>query len=176
MKLGLVLFNLVFIMLLGCSGEQQTSADTDNSEKKDTAFKITAKTIENFDYADYGLSSEGENAVKDWEKYQELAIQIGYLKKGDLSFFNGDKKLLKKFVETFKVEIPDELRTNPIESRVIIVETTLLRLNENLTLDNIDNQLKLDSVKEVVVAFSNLNFLINKKLIRDKGEKIQSQY
>ena len=176
MKLGLVLFNLVFIMLLNCSGDQQATSDTQTAEKEDSAFKITAKTIEKFDYADYALSADGENAVKEWEKYQELAIQVGYLKKGDLSFFNGDTKLLKKFIETFKIELPDELRTNPIESRVIIVETTLLRLNENLTLDNIDNQLKLESVKEVVVAFSNLNFLINKKLIRDKGEKIQSQY
>jgi len=176
MKLGLVLFNLVFIMLLSCSGDQQTTPDTETSEKDDTAFKITAEIIEKFDYADYALSTDGENAVKEWEKYQELAIQVGYLKKGDLSFFNGDNKLLKKFIETFKIELPDALRTNPIESRVIIVETALLRLNENLTLDNIDKRLKLESVKEVVVAFSNLNFLINKKLIRDKGEKIQSQY
>jgi hypothetical protein len=61
-------------------------------------------------------------------------------------------------------------------SRNSIIETMVLRLNEHLTLDNIDNQLKRESVKEVLIAFSNLNYQINKKLERDLYEKIKSEF
>lgn len=175
MRIGLVLLNIFSFLLMSCGdGESQSQiTDTENENQKTP---ITAKAIENFDYSDYALSTNGEEAVADWEKYQELAIQISYLKKADLSFFNGDKKLLKKFIDEFKAQIPEDLQTNPIISRTIIIETTLLRLNENLTLDNIDSDLKLESVKEVVVAFSNLNYQINKKLSRDIYEQIKAEY
>ncbi|WP_369998830.1 hypothetical protein [Winogradskyella sp.] len=175
MKIGLVLLSIFSFLMLSC-GEGESQSQTINTEVENQQTPITAKAIENFNYSDYALSSEAEEAIVSWKKYQELAIQIGYLKKADLSFFNGDQKLLKKFIDEFKAQIPVELRTNPITSRTIIIETTLLRLNENLTLDNIDSNLKLESVKEVLVAFSNLNYQINKKLVRDRNEKIMPQY
>ena len=56
------------------------------------------------------------------------------------------------------------------------METSLLRLNENLTLDNIQDSLKLQSVKEVLVAFSNLNYQINKKLEKDIYDQIEAEF
>ncbi len=175
MRIGFFLLNACFLLLLNC-GDDKPSSENNTEESVNQQPIITAKAIDGFKYMDYVLSSRGEIAVADWEKYQELAIQIDYLKKADLSFFNGDKELLKKFIEEFKAQTPELLKTNPIISRTAIIETTLLRLNENLTLDNIDSQLKLESVKEVLVAFSNLNYQINKKLERDLYEKIKSEY
>ena len=82
---------------------------------------------------------------------------------------------LKKFITEFKASIPKEFLTNPIVSRTVILETMLLKLNENLTLDNIDDRDKLLSVKEVLIAFSNLNYQINKKLERDVYDKIEPE-
>lgn len=175
MRIGFVLLNVCFLLFINC-GEDKLSSEVNTEENTTQQPIITAKAIEGFKYTDYVLSPRGENAVADWEKYQELAIQINYLKKADLSFFNGDKELLKKFITEFKAQTPSLLKTNPIISRTVIIETALLRLNENLTLDNIDNKLKLKSVKEVLVAFSNLNYQINKKLERDLYEKIKSEF
>ena len=175
MRVGLILLNLCFLFLFNC-GEDKPSSELKTEEDKAQQPVINAKAIEGFKYTDYVLSTRGENAVSAWDKYQELAIQVNYLKKADLSFFNGDKALLKGFIDTLKLKTPPILSTNPIISRTAIIETSILRLNENLTLDNIDNQLKLESVKEVLVAFSNLNYQINKKLERDFYEKIQSEY
>ena len=175
MRIGFFLLNVCFLLFINCGDDKLSSED--NTEENTTQQPvITAKAIEGFKYTDYVLSPRSEKAVADWEKYQELAIQINYLKKADLSFFNGDKELLTKFIDEFKKQTPPLLKTNPIVSRTAIIETTLLRLNENLILDNIDDQLKLQSVKEVLVAFSNLNYQINKKLERDLYEKIKSEF
>ena len=173
MKIGQVVITIFSIILISCGGNNTTeSIVTENVDQK---IAINAKTIEGLEYTDYALSAEGEKATTDWDKYKELAIQIGYLKKGDLSFFNGDKEPLKKFINEFRIGIPDLFRTNPIVSRTVIIETTLLKLNENLTLTNIDARAKLSSIKEILVAFSNLNYQINKKLERDVYDRIESE-
>ncbi|MFP4844700.1 hypothetical protein [Winogradskyella sp. PE311] len=157
-------------------GNDSVSSEVANAEVSNQKTVITAKAIENFSYKDYVLSPDGEKAVEKWEKYQELGIQINYLRKADLSFFNGDKALLKKFIAEFIADLPPDFDTKPIVSRTIVIKTTLLKLNENLTLDNIDGALKLESVKEVMIAFSNLNYQINKKIIGDKYEQIKSDF
>ena len=174
MKTGLVVLNIVFVMLVSCGDDKNAIIDTDIGTKNQKSV-ITAKAIENFDYTDYALSAEADKAIANWEEYKELAIQINYLKKADLSFFNGEKKLLKTFIGEFRANIPDQLRSNPIVSRTVIIETTLLKLNENLTIDNIDEQVKLLGVKEVLESFSNLNYQINKKLERDIYDKIEKE-
>lgn len=174
MKAGLVVLNIVFVMLVSCGDDKGKIIDTD-SETMDQKIVISSKAIENFDYTDYALSAEADKAIADWKEYQELAIQINYLKKADLSFFNGEKKLLKTFIGEFRSNIPDQLRSNPIVSRTVIIETTLLKLNENLTIANIDEQVKLLGIKEVLESFSNLNYQINKKLERDIYDKIEKE-
>ena len=71
--------------------------------------------------------------------------------------------------------MPDQFKLNPILSRSAIVETDLLKLNENLTLDNIKRSEKLLSIKALFVSFSNLNYQINEKLESDFYDKIQPE-
>lgn len=174
MKFGSIILQLFFVMLISCGNDKGAQEPLDNKADNE-GVEITTKAIQNLDYSDYVLSNEAEKELANWEKYQELAIQVNYLKKADLSFFNGDKELLKKFLEEFKIGLQEKLKTNPIISRMAIVETSILRLNDNLTLDNISGKDKLESVKEVIVAFSNLNYQINKKLESDKYSNIQPQ-
>ena len=175
MKIRFSLICVLFVLLTNCKGDQNSTeiASEEASNQKEV---ITARAIENFKFTDYVLSANGESVVANWDKYQELAIQVSYLRKADLTFFNGDKALLKGFIDTLKMKIPDTLQTNPIISRTVIMETTLMRLNENLTLDNIKDSLKLQSVREVLVAFSNLNYQINKKIEKDIYDQIESEF
>ncbi len=174
MKIGLYGLCFFCFVLLSC-GDNKTSTDVSDIENSAQTPVLTAKAIENFDYKEYALSSESEKALTNWEKYQELAIQISYLKKADLSFFREDKKDLRQFIKEFKAGIPKEFLTNPIISRTVIVETTLLKLNENLSLDHVNDRTKLLSIKEVLVAFSNLNYQINKTLERNLYDQIQPE-
>ena len=141
MKIERFVLIIIFVLLVSCSGDKSTTTNV-GTESADQDVKITAKAIEKFDYKDYALSTNAEVVVANWEKYQELGIQISYLKKADLSFFNGDKKVLKDFIDVFRMTIPTELHTNPIVSRTVIIETALLKLNESLTIDNIGGRIK----------------------------------
>ena len=174
MKIGLYVLSFFCFMFISC-GDDKGTTEVVETENKNQKPAITSKAIEDFDYTDYALSPESEETLVNWEEYQELAIQISYLKKADLSFFNSDKDELKKFIDQFKIETPKELLINSIISRTVILETMLLKLNESLTLDSIDGKLKLLNVKEVLVAFSNLNYQINKKLESDIYSKIQPE-
>jgi len=175
MKITSVILFLCCFIVMSCGNDKNGTNEAETTEKIEQNAKITAKTIENIDYKDYALSSEAEEVIVTWERYKELAEQISYLKRADFSFFNGDKEILKKFISEFKVQMPDDLRTNPVVSRNAIIETALLKLNENLTLDNIERRDKLLGIKALFVAFSNLNYQINKKLERDIYDKIKPE-
>ena len=175
MKITSVILGLCCITVMSCGDDKSTTIETETVVTTDQNARITAKTIESLNYNDYVLSSEAEKAIISWEKYKELESQIRFLKKADFSFFNGDKELLTTVIREFKTQMPEEFKTNPIISRNAIIETALLKLNENLTIDNIKRKDKLLGIKALFVAFSNLNYQINKKLEKDTYNKIQPE-
>ena len=75
-----------------------------------------------------------------------------------------------------KSNIPDVLNTNSIFSRLVVIETKVLKLNDLLILDNIDVNTQLSSIREVLIAFSNLNFRINKLLEFNTYKAIQPEW
>lgn len=175
MKFTAILLLLCSVLIMSCDDDKTTTSAIEVSEKTNEDKKITASTIEGIAYKDYALSPEAHQEIIPWTQYHELSTQIDFLKKGDFSFFNEENADLLKFIKDFKSSLPNTLKTNPIVSRNVIIETSLLKLNEYLTLDNIEREDKLLGIKEVFVAFSNLNYQINKKLERDMYNDIQPE-
>lgn len=163
-----------FFLSFACGSDSKSKVQSELDPSEITS-GVVLNDIESLNYIDYALSTEGEEAVLEWEKYQELAIQINYLKQGDVSFFKGERELLLTFITDLETSIPKDLETNPISSRVAVVITALLKLNDDLSLDNIEPSAKLASIKLLLVSFSNLNFQINKKLERDFFDSIQPE-
>jgi len=162
----MVYFIALFIMSIGCKNEvnQKTEEAAEVSVEKNN---ITPEDIESFRFDDYALSNDAYVALENWQKYQELNEQINFVKEADFSFFMGEKNVLKTFLNDFKVEMPDVIKTTPILSRVTVLETMVLKLNSTLKLDNVDKATKLKTINELLVAMSNLNLQINKKFELD---------
>lgn len=175
MKLQINLTGILFLALVSCGDKNEVENTSVEETNPSVEQNISSQAIERLDYTEYVLSPEAETAINRWEKYQEFAIQINFLKKADLSFFVSEGKLLEDFFTQLKTSIPPNLKTNPIESRLLILETKSLKLRDNITLENIKIPLQLSSIKEVLVAFSNLNLQINKKLEFDEYNKIQPE-
>jgi hypothetical protein len=163
MRFKLLCFSLVCLLIFSCKTDTQIQ-EVESALNDKQSKRITKGEIQSLKYNDYGLSKEASIAVNDWQKYQEINTQIEYLKTGDLSFFKTDISLVTTFINDFKAEIPKSLSTNEINSRIIALETKILKLNSLLLLDNISKKDQIEGIKEVLVAFSNLNLQVNKKL------------
>jgi hypothetical protein len=157
----IVLF-LSFILVLGCKSKTEQPTDGLSDQEKDSE-KITAKDIENLKYKDYVLSPEAREAVINWQRYQELTMQIDYLKRADFSFFGGKNEILTTFLKDLRTDMPQSVTTPAIKERLIALETKLLKLHSTLKLSNAKKSEILDNIKELLVATSNLHLQINKK-------------
>jgi hypothetical protein len=170
MKIKHLLFLLSVALFFNCgNGTSETPSSTEEKSNSQT-LKITQKVIEQLKYNDYVLSTDAQKAVANWINYQELTTQIGFLKKRDFSFFKGEETVMTTFIADLKTNIPEIINTNPIKARITVVETTLLKLNNDLLIDNLPTEEKLESIKTLLVAVSNFNYLINKKLEFDKTD------
>ena len=163
-------FALVLVLFVSC-GETSSNASKKQSEAKKQAPKaVTASAVEKFKFNDYILSSDADKEVSKWPKYRELSTQLSFLKKADLTFFTSEKDTLKVFIDSLKNSVPSAINTYPINNRILVLETKLLKLNNDLSLDNYALEKKLKSIKELLVANSNLIYGINKKLEFDAND------
>jgi hypothetical protein len=173
-----ILFIVALILVnFGCKKTPDQKLDETVLVSEDIK-KITPEDIESIRFDDYVLSDDSKKALENWQKYQELNEQIGYVNQADFSFFNGEKKILKTFINDFKTEMPDSIKTAPILSRITALETMILKLNSTLKLDNVDKTEQLRAVKELLIAMSNFNLQINKKFeleanLVDKNVKVE---
>ena len=151
-----------FLVNIGCNNAPTQKLE-ETKEVSEHIKDITPKDIESLRFEDYALSDDSRKALENWQKYQDLNEQIDFIRKADFSFFSGDSKVLKAFLNDFKTEMPETIKTAPILSRIIALETKILKLNSILRLNNMDKATRVDAIKEVLVAMSNLNLQINKK-------------
>lgn len=159
------LFLLGFLIFLGCKSEPKAEMITHTDQEKSSV--ITAADIEKLDYTDYVLSPESENAVLDWQKYQDLKATIGQLKNADFSFFKVEKNIMSDFITELKAGQPEMINTPAIRSRMTVLETNLLRMQDLFNLDNIKKTEYLEAIKELLVADVNLKLQINKKFEKE---------
>lgn len=153
---------LSLFLILGCNSKSEPST-TDISEEEQDSQRITAKDVENLKYTDFTLSTEAKEAVMNWQRYQELIMQIEYLKKADFSFFSGKNELLNNFLKDLNADMPATVATPAIKERLIALETKLLKLHSTLKLSNTKKAEILAATKELLVATSNFHLQINKK-------------
>lgn len=171
--------NLKLFLLLTFSIFLSTCSDksTENLIDQQTTPKnvLTEKAINKLNFRDFGLSDKAEKVVESWVKYNELKIQLDYLRKADVSFFKSETKELQDFIIAFKEEIPEDINSDPIVSRAIVLETKLMLLHQTLLKENTATKNQLKGIKALLVAFSNLNFQIDKQLERNFYDQIQPE-
>lgn len=163
-------FLLSILIVIGCKSEPK--AEELPSENQEKSYAVSTEDIEKMDYTDYVLSPDSAEAVLDWQKYQDLQQHIELLKKANLSFFKVEKKIMQEFITELKTEQPALITTPAIRSRMTVLETNLLRLQDLSNLDNIKKKDLLEAIKELLIADVNLKLQINKKFEKE-AQQIQ---
>ncbi len=77
--------------------------------------------------------------------------------------------LIKEFEET----IPEEIKTDAVNARVLVVQNMYYKLNSTVNLSTSTKEELKKDITDMLEAFSNLNFQINKKFERDSQNTIK---
>ena len=126
--------------------------------------EITEQDISKLKYVEYILDSKTVDFVQDWSEYVQLEEVIENVKKADLTYFNDNEKAIQLQLKELKQNIPDNLKSESILSRLLVLETKLLKLESLSNLTTTSKEELLENIKEFLVSFSNLSFQMNKKV------------
>ncbi|MFI0428713.1 hypothetical protein [Mariniflexile sp. HMF6888] len=136
-------------------------------DKTNDSLEIKAKDISKIKYTDYILDSKAEDVTINWNAYKQLQEVIVHVKKADLSFFYNNTKEVKELLTNLKQNIPSDINNPSILARISALETKLLKLESLSNLSTTSKEELLENIKDLLVAFSNLNLQINKKIEGD---------
>lgn len=171
MRIKAVMTIFLMSFFLNCGDKNSENLESETLEANQQKKTISVSVIENLKYQDYILSGDSEKEVRDWSKFQELSTQISFLKQADVSFFTSEKDTLKVFLDSLKSNVPEIINNNAVNARILALETKLLKLNNDLLLENYNVDYKIQSIKELLIANSNLIYVINRKIDFDKIDR-----
>lgn len=161
---------LSFLIFISCNSEPKPVENPLDVQEK--AYTVQAEDIEMLEYTDYALSPKSSEAILDWQLYQDLQNHIKLLKRGNVSFFRVERGIMQEFIIELKLQQPPVIITPAIKSRLTVLETNLLRLQDLSNLDNIKKKDFLEAIKELFNADANLKLQINKKFEKE-AQQIQ---
>ncbi|WP_299548662.1 hypothetical protein [Seonamhaeicola sp.] len=156
----------LFFVLFSCKRTQNANGDHSETESQE----ITEKDISNIDYIEFLLDEKTEVHVSDWIEYNQLQEVIDNVKNADLSFFYDNKGVIDTTLIELKKNIPEPVNSPSITARISAFETKFLKLESLSNLSTTSKQELLNSVEDLLVAFSNLNLQMNKKVEFDNQD------
>ncbi len=163
----------VFIvcLLISCGNNKKQQVEV-NTKKQDTSI-IEKEDLSQLNYTDFVLDKNSRAKISDWIKYDELEEKINELKKADLSYFKSDKKVVETLIKELEETIPESINTDDINARVLVVQNMYYKLNDTINLSTSTKSELKNAITDLLEAFSNLNFQINKKFEKDSQNIIK---
>lgn len=168
-----VIFFIMICAIYSCADKKSEPSKMDLLSQ-DT-LKISKADIEKLNFTEFVLDPSSDKKLAGWLKYRELEDRINELKNADLSFFKGDKKIVETLIEEFISTVPSNIDEESIQARILIVETMYLKFNNKVNLTTSSKSDIQKSITDLLEAFTNLNYQINKKFERDSQNVIKPQ-
>ncbi|WP_299884008.1 hypothetical protein [uncultured Lacinutrix sp.] len=160
-----IFYFLLFFSFLTCNEKQQTTK-VESKLKTDTTV-LTKIDISKINYIDYGVDTKAKNTLDAWQAYNTIAVAVNGLKSANFDFFKEDNSVFIPTIKELETTIPDKINIDPIQARMLILKTKLLKLEEVINLKTTQKKEKLLVIKEVFEAFSNMTLQINKKFEKE---------
>lgn len=134
------------------------------SDKNTDSLVVTKEDISKIRYTDYLLDSRVKTVIVNWTAYKQLVDIIENIKKSDINFFINNKKELLELLVSLKQNVPMEINNASVLSRISALETKLLKFESLANLSTTRKAELLINIEDILVAFSNLNLQMNKKI------------
>lgn len=169
---GFTIISLCFL-IVACNNKPQQAAATE-TEANNTGVLAEAD-IAKLKYLEFALDPKTEVLTEPWQPYGRLQEAVENVKKANFSFFEDDEQAVYQLLRELRKTIPDTLKTQSVLSRITIVENMLYKLDETYKLRTTTKPELAASIKELLVAYSNLNFQLNKKLEKDQQRIVRPE-
>ena len=152
-------------MLSACKKEVTTVVKTDKISNDST--KITKEDISKIKYIEYGIDGKAKQTLDSWEAYNIISRAIETVKLADFDFFKADDAIFNTTLKDIETTIPQAIDSEPINARVLILKTKLLKFREIVNLGTSNKKEKLIAIKELLQSFSYVTLQVNKKFEKE---------
>ena len=160
----------LFVCLFAC---QDSIVKTTVNEENKTQELVTYQDIEDIRFTEFLPDPKVLKEISNWEKYNELDRVVQDVKSANLSFFRANSEIVSTLMEELKTTIPESMNSPQVFSRVIALETKVFKLESTVNLSNVEKKQMLESINEFLIAFSNLNLQMNKKIEKESQKIIK---
>lgn len=114
------------------------------------------------------LMNGAEGVVTNWPVFDELSNALESIKGATASEIKAKTERLILFTDSLAKTIPDTLDSKPIRSRLLIVDTRVQLLDQEVRKSRPDTAIIESCVRELNMAGSNFINQINEKLAKDR--------
>ena len=159
----------LFICLFACHDSVEQT--TIKAESKSYEL-VTKQDVEDIRFIEFLPDAKVLKEIDSWEKYNEVERIVDDVKNANFSFFKDNNEIVNTLMEELKSTIPEGINSPQVFSRVIALETKVFKLESTVNLSNVEKKQILETLQEFLMAFSNLNLQMNKK-IEKESQNIQ---
>ncbi len=114
------------------------------------------------------LINGAENVVTNWPVFEDLRTALGSINGATASEIKAKTERLILFTDSLSKTIPDTLDSKPIRSRLLIVDTRVRLLDQEVRKSRPDTAIIESYVRELNMAGSHFMNQINEKLAKDR--------
>jgi len=147
--------------IVGCGDASEVD------EKEDSLLKDSRSL-----YGDKGftfpiLSTTAREQVSQWIVYDDFEAEAKAINNSSLQSLKDKTERLMVHTDSLSKKIPDTLKTKIITSRLMVVNTRVNLLLQELNKQRIDSVTVQDNIGELNTSISNLVFQLNEKFQKD---------
>jgi len=152
---------LLIILLQNCTDSIKIKSESDFNNQDQYATSIESKIVAQ------ELSIEARGITKQWTSLQELQNIINGLVKKDYYAFKEKDKYLEEFINDLTKTLPKKLKKPPITSRLLVLETNILKLESILSSSEFKVENRTSVSNKLIESYYNFIYQINKTIEKE---------
>ncbi|WP_044401630.1 hypothetical protein [Lacinutrix sp. Hel_I_90] len=160
-------FIIFFVLISTVACKKEVSIGVDQVTIVNDSTKITSEDISKITYLDFGVDGKAKNTLDSWQAYATVSAAIGKLKTANFEFFKTDDEEFNTILKDLEGTMPLTINSEPVQARVLVLRTKLLKLREAIYLETIEKEDRLKAIKELFQAFSYVTLQVNKKFEKE---------
>ncbi|MBT8262202.1 MAG: hypothetical protein KJO05_05235 [Bacteroidia bacterium] len=114
------------------------------------------------------LISAAETEVSSWSVFEDFQNEMKTLNGSTLAELRVKSERLRLHTDSLRKKIPEALATQPIKSRLLVVDSRVNLLDQEINKSPIDSLTLEEHLRELTTATVNFYLQINEKLQKDK--------